>query len=164
MCYTSPEKRGGKGIIRLWSQNRKHGTNTGNNKPGCETTVRMTVVCILIWFFFSWSLHFFKVIFFFRYRTVVVRNSYIFDGDIDILGWMLRVVGMPNHWKTTSGGRERRKDCIPTVDPSYWPYKWDRLYLIAFKSWCAATGHQCKSLGSFHLPMGGKSASRTLYR
>ena len=155
-------KGGGEGIIKLWIHNRKQKTNTGNDKPCSETTVRMTVVrqCILVYYFFNRGLHF-KVVIFFRYQTAVVRNSYIFDGDILI--WVLQVVGMPNHWKTTVVGEKDGKNA-PCRGLSCGLIK-NGLYfkLIAFKSWCARTAwwHQCRKsfTYSLHLPMGGKSKS-----
>ena len=58
------------------------------------------------------------------------------------------------------GGKKERMFC--THGPSCWPYKDNGIYLIAFKSWCTRTGHQCKSFtyrGNLYLLMGGKSIS-----
>ena len=60
--------------------------------------------------------------------------------------------------KDNSGGREGKK--VPYHGFSCWAYKEDGIYLIAYKSWSARAGHQCKSFtyrGSLHLPMGCKS-------
>ena len=102
-------RKGTKGIIRLWRHNKKQETNTSNDKPCWEATVRMAVVCILVWYFFNRGLYL-KVVFFFRYQTAIARNLHIFNGDI--LVWVLWVVGTPNRWKTKVLGRKKGKNVL----------------------------------------------------
>lgn len=103
-------RKGTKGIIRLWRHNKKQETNTSNDKPCWEATVRMAVVCILVWYFFNRGLYL-KVVFFFRYRTAIAQNPRRYPCLSAVSCWYTEPL------KDKGAGEERRKECSVPMDP-----------------------------------------------